>query len=178
MVEPKTLARPYARAAFDYARGNGELTDWELVLTELAAVSLEPKVVELINSPTQSGEQLAMALLGLVEVDVPASVQNFIKILAENDRLLLLPEVAALYSEQKQALETSVAVEVTSAFDLSDSDVADLEKSLERQLSRSVSLTHQTDSALLGGAVIRAGDMVIAGYVRGRLAKLAGALTP
>jgi len=69
-------------------------------------------------------------------------------------------------------------VEVTSAFALSDSDVADLEKSLERQLSRSISLTHQTDPALLGGAVIRAGDMVIDGSVRGRLAKLAGALTP
>ena len=138
----------------------------------------QPKVAALIVSPDKTGDQQAEAFGRLVEADVSASQQNFINVLAENDRLALLPEVFSLFTELKQALETSVAVEVVSAFELSEGDAATLTRALEKQLARSVSLTHQTDPALLGGAVIRAGDMVIDGSVRGRLAKLAGALTP
>jgi len=178
MVEPRTLARPYARAAFDVARSQDALSDWSGVLSELAALCTQPKVAALIVSPDKTGDQQAEALRSLVEADVSASQQNFINVLAENDRLALLPEVFSLFTELKQALETSIVVEVVSAFELSDGDAATLTRSLEKQLARSVSLTHQTDPALLGGAVIRAGDMVIDGSVRGRLAKLAGALTP
>jgi len=151
---------------------------WSGVLSELAVLCTQPKVAALIVSPDKTGDQQAEALRSLVEADVSVSQQNFISVLAENDRLALLPEVFSLFTELKQALETSVAVEVISAFELSDDDAATLTRSLEKQLARSVSLTHQTDPALLGGAVIRAGDMVIDGSVRGRLAKLAGALTP
>ena len=98
-------------------------------------------------------------------------------IMADNGRLRLLPEVAALFEQFKQTVESTVTVVVTSAYTLSDDETSVLSETMASKLDRSVTLTSETDSSLLGGAIIRADDLVIDGSVRGRLDKLAGALT-
>ena len=174
MNEPTTLARPYARAAFDYARNAGELDTWAAGLATLAAITAEPKVAGLLRDPALTGDQRAEKLAALAEA--PAALKNLLSAMAENGRLQLLPDVAVLFNELKAALEATVNVEVTSAFDVSDAERGTLEAAIAKRLERTVSITTKTDPALLGGAVIRAGDLVIDGSVRGRLDKLASAL--
>ena len=177
MIEPITLARPYARAAFEHARVAGELAQWQDALEQLAAVTRDNKVSVMLKSPSQTAQQRAENLAALIGDSLPASVVNLLMIMADNGRLSLLPEVAALFEQFKQAVESTVTVVVTSAYPLSDDETRVLSETMTSKLDRSVTLTSETDPSLLGGAIIRADDLVIDGSVRGRLDKLAGALT-
>ena len=177
MIEPITLARPYARAAFEHARVAGELAQWQDALEQLSAVTRDHKVSVMLKSPSQTAQQRAENLAALIGDSLPASVVNLLMIMADNGRLSLLPEVAALFEQFKQAVESTVTVVVTSAYPLSDDETRVLSETMTSKLDRSVTLTSETDPSLLGGAIIRADDLVIDGSVRGRLDKLAGALT-
>ena len=177
MIEPITLARPYARAAFEHARGADELAQWQGALGQLAAVTRDDKVSAMLKSPNQTAQQRAENFAALVGDTLPASVINLLMIMADNGRLSLLPEVSALFEQFKQAVESTVTVVVTSAYPLNDDETRVLTETMTSKLNRSVTLTSETDSSLLGGAIIRADDLVIDGSVRGRLDKLAGALT-
>jgi F-type H+-transporting ATPase subunit delta len=177
MIEPITLARPYAKAAFEHARVAGELAQWQDALEQLAAVTRDHKVSVMLKSPSQTAQQRAENLAALIGDSLPASVVNLLMIMADNGRLSLLPEVAALFEQFKQAVESTVTVVVTSAYPLSDDETRVLSETMTSKLDRSVTLTSETDPSLLGGAIIRADDLVIDGSVRGRLDKLAGALT-
>ena len=177
MIEPTTLARPYARAAFEHARAAGDLAAWQTALSELAAITAEPKVAAAMRDPNQTAAQRAATLSGLVGDAAPSAVANLLSIMADNGRLSLLPEVAVLFDQLKQAVESTVAVHVTSAYPLSDAETQQLADTMQEKLARSITLTSETDPSLLGGALIRADDLVIDGSVRGRLNKLAGTLT-
>ena len=177
MIEPTTLARPYARAAFEHARAAGDLAAWQAALSELAAITAEPKVSAAMRDPNQTAAQRAATLSGLAGDAVPPAVANLLAIMADNGRLSLLPEVAMLFDQLKQAVESTVAVHVTSAYPLSDAETQQLADTMQEKLARSITLTSETDPSLLGGALIRADDLVIDGSVRGRLNKLAGTLT-
>ena len=160
MIEPTTLARPYARAVFEHARAAGDLAAWQAALSELAAITAESKVAAAMRDPNQTAAQHAATLSGLAGDAVP-----------------LLPEVATLFDQLRQAVESTVAVHVTSAYPLSDAETQQLADTMQEKLARSITLTSETDPSLLGGALIRADDLVIDGSVRGRLNKLAGTLT-
>ena len=177
MIEPTTLARPYARAAFEHARAAGDLAAWQAALSELAAITAEPKVAAVMRDPNQTAAQRAATLSGLAGDAAPLAVANLLSIMADNGRLSLLPEVAMLFDQLKQAVESTVAVHVTSAYPLSDAETQQLADTMQEKLARSITLTSETDPSLLGGALIRADDLVIDGSVRGRLNKLAGTLT-
>ena len=177
MIEPTTLARPYARAAFEHARAAGDLAAWQTALSELAAITAEPKVAAAMRDPNQTAAQRAVTLSGLAGEAMPSAVANLLAIMADNGRLALLPEVAMLFDRLKQAVESAVAVHVTSAYPLSDAETQQLADTMEEKLARSITLTSETDPSLIGGALIRADDLVIDGSVRGRLNKLAGTLT-
>ena len=177
MIEPTTLARPYARAAFEHARAAGDLAAWQAALSELAAITAQPKVAAAMRDPNQTAAQRAATLSGLAGDAVPPAVANLLAIMADNGRLSLLPEVAMLFDQLKQAVESTVAVHVTSAYPLSDAETQQLADTMQEKLARSITLTSETDPSLLGGALIRADDLVIDGSVRGRLNKLAGTLT-
>ena len=177
MIEPTTLARPYARAAFEHARAAGDLAAWQAALSELAAITAEPKVAAAMRDPNQTAAQRAATLSGLAGGAAPSAVANLLSIMADNGRLSLLPEVAMLFDQLKQAVESTVAVHVTSAYPLSDAETQQLADTMQEKLARSITLTSETDPSLLGGALIRADDLVIDGSVRGRLNKLAGTLT-
>jgi F-type H+-transporting ATPase subunit delta len=177
VIEPTTLARPYARAAFEHARAAGELAAWQTALSELAAITTQPKVAAAMRDPNQTAAQRASTLSSLAGDSVPTAVGNLLAIMSDNGRLSLIPEVAMLFDQLKQAVESAVAVHVTSAYPLSDAETQQLTETMQEKLERSITLTSETDPSLLGGALIRADDLMIDGSVRGRLNKLAGTLT-
>ncbi|SMF17717.1 ATP synthase F1 subcomplex delta subunit [Alteromonadaceae bacterium Bs31] len=178
MAELVTLARPYARAVFGYARAAGALSEWLVSLKESAAVTRDAKVAALLHSPTITTDGKAQAFIDICGGDesVGKPLANFFHILAENNRLALLPQIAELYELYKANEEKTVDVEVLSAFDIPEDLESKLAITLKETLKRDVTLNTLVDASLIGGAIVRAGDTVIDGSVRGRLTKLAEAM--
>jgi len=177
MAEAITVARPYAHAAFVYASEQQALTDWSDMLTLLAAIADDAAMHELIDSPQLTEIQLADLFIQIAGDQVNSNGANFIRVLAANGRLKLLPEIAALYEIQCRAAEGSVQAEMVSAFPASEAQQAEVIASLRKRLGRDIELSCSTDTELLGGAIIRAGDLVIDGSIRGKLERLGSALT-
>ena len=177
MAELSTLARPYAKAAFEYALGNDQLAQWYGQLETAAAVAADDAMATVLTNPSLTAAQQAGKLSDVCGDALSAEVRNFIAILASNKRLALLPEIFKQFAEHKANRERTVDVEVVSAFELADSTRDRLAEVLGGKLERQVKVQTSTDSNLLGGVLIRAGDLVIDGSVRGKLDKLAEAMT-
>lgn len=177
MSEMTTLARPYARALFEMAREKGRLEPWSDQLAFLAKVVQDPEVRALLDSPRMTREQRAELLAHIAEGRLDEEGNNLLRLLAENDRLAALPEIAALYEHHRAASEGCVEAEVTTAFELDDTQQNELAQALRRRMGNEVRLTCQTDATLLGGVLVRVGDMVIDGSVRGRLQRMASTLS-
>jgi len=176
MAELSTLARPYAKAAFEYAREHGALAQWSEQLTVAALVATDAGMDAVLGNPSLTSEQQARIMIDVCGDALGAQAQNFISILASNKRLDLLPEILSRFELFKANQEKSIDVEVISAFDLADAMAQKLADVLGKKLEREVKVSTSTDNDLLGGVLIRAGDLVIDGSVRGRLNKLAEAL--
>ena len=176
MAELSTLARPYAKAAFDFARDKGALAQWSEQLAVCAAVAADAGMESVLGNPSLTDEQQAQTLNEVCGDATGAEVKNFVVVLADNKRLPLLPEITTQFDLLKANLEKSVDVEVVSAFDLDDATAEKLAGVLRQKLEREVKVSTSTDADLLGGVLIRAGDLVIDGSVRGRLNKLAEAM--
>jgi F-type H+-transporting ATPase subunit delta len=177
MAELSTIARPYAKAAFEAARDNSALAKWSEALALLAAIAQEEQAKRLFSSPSLTAEQKRDALISVCESELDEKQKNFIGILAHNNRLSLLPEIALMFELYKANQEKSVEVSLESAFDISDSELAALESGLKKTLARDVSCQATVNKDLVGGVLIRAGDTVIDASIRGRLAKLADAMS-
>ena len=176
MAELTTLARPYAKAAFEFADATGELQKWSEMLALAAAVAQQDGMVKALSSPALTTEQKAKAFVDVCGDELDKAAINLIGALAKNQRLKLLPEVIQLFEAHKAQRELSVDVEVTTAFELSSELQDKLAKALSAKLKREVFLSTSIDKTILGGALVRAGDTVIDGSVRGRLVKLAEAM--
>ncbi len=176
MAELTTLARPYAKAAFEQALATGTLPAWATALASAAHVANDPRVASLVASPSLTAAQKADTLIELCGDTLPAQARNFVRELAENKRLPLLPQVHELILAFKAAQERSVDLEVTSAFDIAPEQAERLADAIGRKLQRTVRVSTTVDKALIGGVVIRTADLVIDGSVRGRLAKLSEAM--
>ncbi len=176
MAELTTLARPYAKAAFEQARIATDLAGWSEALVLVAAVSQEENIQKVQTAPSLTAEQKSAMFLEVCGDKLNEKQQNFIKILSENKRLSLLPQVFELFELFKANQEKSVDVDVQTAFEISAELQDKLAQTLRKKLDREVTLQTSVDKNLLGGALIRAGDTVIDGSVRGRLAKLAEAM--
>jgi len=176
MAELSTLARPYAKAAFEYALDKQQLAQWSEQLATAAAVVADSGMEAVLSDPSLTATQQASVLGDVCGDALNEQMRNFIAVLASNKRLALLPEIYSLFAHYKANKEKSVDVEVISAFDLADEARDRLAQALGRKLERQVTVRTSTDSDLLGGVLIRAGDLVIDGSVRGRLNKLAEAM--
>ena len=173
MAELSTLARPYAKAAFEYAAQAGELQSWSDSLATAGSVAQQPNVVKLLSSPSVTAQQQATALIEICGDALDERGQNFLTVLSENHRLQLLPEISLQFDVLKANREKSVDVELVAAHELDAEQQQKLSDALSAKLERKVNMQVSLDKNLLGGAVIRAGDLVIDGSIRGRLAKLA-----
>ena len=176
MAELSTLARPYARAAFEFARERGELPTWSAQLATVAAVTLDAAMGQVLGNPALTAEQQAQTLKDVCGEAINTHGQNFVSILASNKRLTLLPEISDLFEQYKANQEKTVDVKVFSAFAVEDQTEQTLARVLRTTLEREVKVDSVVDKTLLGGVLIRAGDLVIDGSVRGRLNKLAEAM--
>lgn len=175
MAQAITLARPYARAAFEVAHANGSLPAWSQALAFAAAVANDPRVAGFGTDPRVLPEQLvALHLPAGITADAPFG--QFLAEMAEQRRMALLPEVAELFEMLKRESESQLLVKVTSAMTLDAAQSEQLKASLKRRFKREIELETTVDASLLAGVVIDTGSEVIDGSARGRLAKLAGAL--
>lgn len=176
MSEAITTARPYAQAAFDEAQKQGDLKGWSDVLLAGAEAAVNPEVAMLISSPRATGKQVEDVMRALCGVKAGSLHDNFIRVLTENHRLDVLPEIAAMYESLRAEAEKALEVTVSSAFELDDAQKRKITDALTKRMSRKVTLKCLTDKQLIGGIVIRAGDQVIDGSVRTRLVEMANAL--
>jgi F-type H+-transporting ATPase subunit delta len=176
MSEFTTAARPYARAAFDIANVHGEQQPWSDMLAFMAAVAHDPIMIALLDSPGLSQGQSAEMFISVCEDKIDQRAKNFIRLLAENDRVKLLPEITALYEHYRAEAEGTIDAEVISASEVSESQLAKIAAALKKRLGKQVRITSKLDPSLIGGAIIRAGDMVIDGSISGRLTKLSTSL--
>jgi F-type H+-transporting ATPase subunit delta len=178
MSEAITTARPYAQAAFEEAQRQGNLKGWSAMLLSLAEAAEHPEFRAVATHPQVSkkqAESLVEGLLGLLG-EVNAEQRNFARLLVDNRRLLVLPEIYALFESLRAEAEKTVNVVVDSAYELSAAQQEKIVASLKKRMGREVKLTCKIDGQLLGGIVIRAGDKVIDGSARARLGEMANAL--
>ncbi len=173
MAEAATIARPYATAAFSFARDSKALAPWSDALRDAAMIVADPRVGEYLTNPNVSTDQLVGLFAGLGGAEIDAHWQNFVRLLAGNGRLGVLRDIATEYEILRAAYENEADVEVTSAVPLSEAQRGKLAAALRTRLKRDVRLHAAVDPSLIGGAVIRTGDLVIDGSLRGRLQRMA-----
>lgn len=177
MQELKTLARPYARAAFAVAQEKGESEQWQPVLSGMAAASEHPKVKELLTSPREDRVLAVEKFLTLFpDADVPANLAGLIRVLGRNARLGLLPEIAELFKGLQAQARQSTQVEVTTAIGVDQSDKGDIVKALSKMFDGAISPIWKIDEAIIGGFIARSNDRVVDASLRGRVNKLAETL--
>jgi F-type H+-transporting ATPase subunit delta len=174
-METATLARPYARAAFEIAHASGSLDAWSQALAFAAAVAADPRVATLGNDPRVLPAQL-VALHRPTNIAADAPFAQFLGEMAEQRRMSVLPEVAQLYEAFKRESESQLLVKVTSAMALDAAQTEQIKASLKRRFKREIELETRVDATLLAGAVIDTGGEVIDGSARGRIARLSDAL--
>lgn len=171
-----TVARPYAEALFALARESGRLGEWSDTLQFLAAAMREPELIAFVTDPKLTPAQRAELMLAVGGARLDAEAKNLIRVLVENDRLVVLPEIAVLFETRRREAEGQTKVIVTSALPLDAAVLEQLAAALKAKLGQQVEITTEEDPSLIGGVRIRAGDTVIDGSVRGRLHQLANEL--
>jgi F-type H+-transporting ATPase subunit delta len=176
MAEPSTVARPYAEAAFRLADASGTLAKWSQALTSLAQVASDARVRVAVRDPNLSHPKVAGLIISILAGKLSGEMENFVRVLAENRRLELLGEIRQQFEALKNEREGVVEVEVQSAFELTDAQLADLAQRLEKRTGRKVRTTVQIDKELIGGVKVVIGDKVIDGSARGQLGALENAL--
>jgi F-type H+-transporting ATPase subunit delta len=177
MAEILTIARPYAQAAFLFADSHQALKEWSGMLEFLAVVAADPEMAGLFDNPHMTETQLAELFIGIGADRLNDNCHNFIRLLAENRRLKFLPEIATLFEIQRRDAEQSIRAELITAFPATAVQQAAVTAALKQRFGRDIELESTTDATLLGGAIIRAGDLVIDGSVRGKLERLGNSLS-
>ena len=176
MAETGELARPYAVAAFKRAEEEGRLGEWAGMLELLAAIARDPTMSGLIANPGVDRSRLVELFIDVCGDRLSETGRNFVRVVGQYGRFALLPDIAERFAEERAAREGRNRVHVTSAFKLSKAQRAGIAAAMEKRLGSKVKLDCAVDGSLIGGVVIRAGDLVIDASLRGRLAQLAQTL--
>jgi F-type H+-transporting ATPase subunit delta len=171
-----TIARPYAEAAFEVAKADGNLDAWADGLSTLGAIVEDAQVAEQLDNPNATPEQLIELLFGVAGEGLSVHLQNLVRILAENKRLVVLPDIARLFAQMKTAYDGLRHIEITSAYPVTDAERDELAERLKAHFGADVDLSVAEDPNLIGGIKVRAGDIVIDGTVRGKLERLSNDL--
>lgn len=177
MSELTTTARPYARAIFELANENNTLADWSNSLAFMGVVAANDDVRAALNNPKLTRQDTADVFVQLCDEKLDDKAVNLVTQLAENSRLSILPDIASLYEALKDEAEGAIEALVTSAKKLTKKEQESIAKALKKRLGRDVKITTKVDKSILGGAIIRAGDLVIDGSIQGRLRSMTQALS-
>jgi F-type H+-transporting ATPase subunit delta len=180
MSDLKTIAQPYAKAAFDFALANKSLDQWAYMLMAAADVAHQPVILQEIKEidfkGAKNAEAFTLMFLDICEGLLDEHGQNFVRVMAENSRLSVLPDVLNLFMEMKADFERTIEATVLSVEPLTEEQKVNLVKALEKRLSRSVELDCQIDESLVGGMLIKAGELVIDGTLKSSINRLASSL--
>jgi len=175
-MERATLARPYADALAKLAAEGDAWSAWSERLALLDMVLADPQIQALAGNPGVSSDRLVEVILAVCGERIGAEGANMLGVLAENKRLVLLPEIIILFEAEKAAHEGVLEASITTAFALSAEQMSALVARLETRFNRKVAASQSVDSALIGGVVIQVGDEVMDASVRGGLQGLAASL--
>ncbi len=176
-MSDKTIARPYAQAAFEYAKAHDVVSAWQDALTALTALAKHPEIKQLFHASLYSDEQFEDLIAGFVDAKPQSPLRNFIHVVLENGRFFVFPDIYAEFVTLHNASDTVLPATVTSAVPLTESEKARIVEKLESKTQQKVVLTCAEDHALLGGIVVRYGDKVIDASLKHRLSALANNLT-
>jgi len=176
MAESSTIARPYAEAAFKLADASATLSDWSAMLGALSQVAEDDRVREKLTDPSLSAAQVAGMFISILSGKLNGEAENFVRVLAENRRLELLPEMRTQYEQLRNEREGTVEAEITSAFSLEGTQLADIVAVLEKKTGRKVKAKVSIDKELIGGAKVAIGDKVFDASAKAQLTALANAL--
>jgi len=172
MAEKSTIARPYAEAVFALAKEQSQLKAWSDMLQSIAVVAGNADMQAMISNTNVSKDQVANLIIDVCGSGISADGKNLVKLLAENRRLPLVDEIASQYEALRAEAEKTIDAEVIAAFEVSDAQQKQIAEKLKARLGREVSLSCRVDASLLGGAIIKAGDLVIDGSTKGQIQKL------
>jgi F-type H+-transporting ATPase subunit delta len=176
MAEPSTIARPYAEAAFRLADAQRKLAEWSTALANLAAVGADARVRAAVGDPNLSAAKVAGLFIGVLAGKLSGEAENFVRVLAENGRLEVLPQIREQYEALRNAREGTVEAEIFTAFEMDRAQLADLVARLEKTTGRKVKAKVTLDKSLIGGIKVAVGDKVIDGSARAQLGALQTAL--
>jgi F-type H+-transporting ATPase subunit delta len=176
MAEFTTIARPYAQAAFKLAQQKQALPAWSEMLGLATVVAMDDGMRKLLDNPRVTPTQLAELVIEVCGERLNEDGRNLIRLLAERRRLAVLPEIFSLYEQFKNEAEGAIKAQLITAFPATDAQKQTIAAALKQRFGRDVQLEYITDPTLMGGAVVRAGDLVIDGSVRGKLTRLGTAL--
>lgn len=172
MADFSTTAHPYAKAVFELAHASGDYKVWAESLHAIVALLADPQLAELTRNPALSRADLAVVLAKTLDGKVPADTLSLVRLLVENGRLQALPAIAEQFEALRAEAERRVEVEITSAVPVEAAQQDKLTAAVKQRVARDVTISWKTDESLIGGAVIRAGDLVIDGSVSGELERL------
>ena len=172
MSELATVARPYAKAAFDLAQKSGDLANWSSMLALSADTANDSGMQSLLQHPDAKASDLTTLFNSVGKDNFNPAFKNFINVLGENRRLATLPDIADQFEAQRREVESRIKVVVTSASEIAGNQVERLAAALKKRYQKEIELEFKIDAALVGGAIINAGDEVIDGSVSGRLQKM------
>ncbi|RDH82723.1 MAG: F0F1 ATP synthase subunit delta [endosymbiont of Galathealinum brachiosum] len=176
MSEFTTAARPYAKAAFEVAQAESKQAEWSDALQFIDAVVCNDEFAAVIDNPAMGAEAKGDILLSICADKISDTQKNFIKVMAENSRLMLMPEIVVLFEALRAAAENTVEAIATAAYALSDAQVQSMTDALKKKLGCEVTLSTEVDSSLIGGVIIRAGDLVIDGSTKAKIESLTQAV--
>ncbi|MCD6055706.1 MAG: atpH [Gammaproteobacteria bacterium] len=170
------IARPYAQACFDYARDHNVLSSWQAELDALALCIAHPKIQRALSLPHYTSEQLSELLISLLSGVLSEGCERLVKLLAENKRLAVLPEIADLFRDCCRQYQQILSVEVTTAITVDHASAEALNQALASHFKKRVEVNYHVDKAVLGGVIVRAGDFVIDSSFAGQLKRLSNQL--
>lgn len=180
MAEASTIARPYAQAVFDLAneaKGTKKLSEWSTQLGTISSIVNDDQIRGLITNPSIESTQVVELIISIAKDNLDQEGKNLVKVLAENGRLMVISEIASIFDDLKDEAEKTIQAEVVTAFKLKDDQKASLQAALKKRLGCEVEITSRVDKNLIGGAIIRAGDMIIDGSVTAQLDRLTSELS-
>lgn len=175
MAELATLARPYAEALFRVAKAH-DMEEWSELVNELSELGMNAEVRTLVSNPALTKQQITFTILSLLKSSKSTEAENLVKVLVDNGRVSLLPEIGTQFIALKNAAEGSADAQIVSAFDMTDAQVKDLVAVLEKRFERKLKPTVVVDNTLIGGVCVTVGDEVLDTSVRARLQQMHEAL--
>lgn len=172
MLANTTIARPYAKAAFEQAQQEGNLEQWSTLLKTLASIVNAPQMRNVVSSPKVSHKQLLELISGIYGAKLSDTTTNFIRVLIKANRLRIASHISTLFEEKRAQAEGRVEINVVSAYELDSEQSRRIAEVMGKRTGKKINVSSVVDKSLIGGLIIRAGDSVIDASIRGRLTKL------